>query len=695
MSIDSNYQIDPELVGTMGLNGLLRESSAPRLYMFFGQLGQAVGVKGATPNMLTTFAEDEFGKYTFGVRMRNRGEIYRVVRKFKTSNIEYKGSQSPQTVAIYQNLESDVREFDVVELDTYNCMHQHFGFSYVPRPAMQQLRPRGVIRKDEEILGSPLVKEDGTYCYGTETNLALMTIPDVIEDGAKCSIEWLETQKTECFGKRVIRIGKGEVPLISYGMVDGMAKIMPDIGEMISDTGLLFATRKIDPYLSCMQLLPRNLMADRLLSTDKAIYAIPGAEVIDIKVIRGRGVTNDIPVELEEQLGWYLEQQTDYYRQIHDAELDLYRNFGDRIIFSPALTRLFVDARAYLDMTARSRTADPIYNKVAAGEWMVVVEYRYWLTPTLGFKISDSQGAKAVVVSKAPRADMPVDMHGNVADVVMDPNSTVKRSNMSRTTEQYLKASMVYWSGQIKNIYEGEKGKVGRDKAWAMLKEYVGIISPPYLKVLEDDRVSPDEELRAICKSGLRIWIPTDNPVDYYKVIHELQQRFTLPIGPVVYRGNSGMMRKTKRNVLIGPIYMYLLEKDARDWSGVASSRLHPSYGTPTKTGPSDKYRSPGKESAVKGLGETEFRLTYNACGGYTVQQMVERSNNPLAHRYTIRSIMTSQQPTAIDNAVNWDEVPTNGGRPMQFVRHNYECMGIKWVIPEENKNVEYFPPGY
>jgi hypothetical protein len=695
MSIENSYQIHPELVGITGLNALLRESSAPRLYMFFGQLGQAVGVVGANANRFTTYAEDEFGKYTFGVRMRNRGEIYRVIRKFQVSNLDFKGTQSPSTVAIYQNLESDVREFDVIELETYNCMHQHFGFSFEAKPAMDRLHPRGVIRKGEELLGSPSVKSDGTYCSGTETNLALMTIPDGIEDGAKCSKEWLETQRTECFGRRVIRIGKGEVPLICYGFENGLSKIMPDVGERIGKDGLLFATRRIDPYMSCVQMLPRNLRADRLLSTDKAVYATPDAEVIDIKIIRGRGATNDIPDQLERQLLWYLEQQSDYYRQIHEVELDLYRNFGNRIIFSPALTRLFVDARAYLDMVARNRTADPIYNKVPVGEWMVVVEYRYWLTPGIGSKISDSQGAKAVVVSKAPRSEMPIDIHGNIADVVMDPNSTVKRSNMSRTTEQYLKASMLYWSNHIRAILDQKGVSTRKEDAWRFLCDYCRIISPRYADILESEEIDRDSELRLIQREGIRIWAPTDNPVEYYMVIAELEKRYKLPIGPVTYTGNSGKVRVTKQNILIGPVYMFLLEKDGRDWSAVASSRLHPSYGTPTKTGPADKYRSPGKESAVKVLGETEERLVYSACGGYTVQQIIERSNNPAAHRYTVRSIMKDQTPTNIENTVNWDHVPVNGGKPMQFVRHTYECMGIRWVIPEENKNVQYFPPGY
>lgn len=694
MSTENKYQIHPELVGTMGLNALLRESSAPRLYMFFGQLSQAVTVKGANRNMLTTFAEDEFGKYTFSKRMKNKGEIYRVVRKFPPTDLDARGAKSPSTIAVYQNLDSDDREFDVLELETYVSMHQHFGFSYVPRPAMSRLQPKGVIRKNEELLGCPVVKDDGSFCYGTETNLALMTIADVIEDGAKCSIEWLETQKTECFGRRVFRLNKGEMPLNTYGDLD-VTRIMPEIGERIGSDGLIFAARKIDPLIACLQLLPRNMLRDRIVSTDKTVYAVPGAEVIDIRILRGRGSTNEIPSQMEEQLVKYLEKQTDFYRQINDIEIDLYRNFGPRIKFSPALSRLFVDARANLDMVSRSRVADPVFNKVPVNDWMVVIEYRYWLTPTIGMKIADSQGAKSILVSKAPRSEMPTDMHGNVADVVMDPNSTVKRSNLGRTTEQYLKASMSYHSTVLRGLMDSQSGRAGIDAAWEMYKDYVSIISPVHRKLLDDPELDYTLEMKQVYREGIRIYAPTDNPVDYYLVIDELERKYKLPIGPVTFIGKSGRHRKTKQDVLIGPVYMYLLEKDARDWSAVASSRLHPSYGTPTKLGAADKHRGPGKESAIKALGETEERLVYNACGGYALQQIIERSNNPLAHRFAVRSVMTAKHPTNIENTVDWNQVPTTGGKPMQYVSHLYQCMGIKWEIPAENTHVDYFPPGY
>ena len=689
--LDSEYQIHPKLTGVMGLNPLLRESSAPRLYMFFGQLSQAMTTKGVTPNMFSTFAEDEFGKYTFSVKMPHRGEVYRVIRKYPTTDYGSKSVQSPLTLAIYQNLESDVREFDVLELPLYHTMHQHFGYSYVGREALNRIRPQGVLRKGEEVLGCPGVWEDGTFCYGTETNLALMTLPDVIEDGALVSEEWLETQQVECFGKRVIRFGRDEIPMNIYGD-DRNYKIVPDIGDRIHEDGLLFASRKVDPLLACVQLLPRNLRHDRILPTDRLTYAIPNAEVVNVTVLKGRGNTPSIPEEMETQLRRYYDKARDFYKQIYDTEIDLYRNFGNKIRFTPALHRLFVDARAYLETYNGTSNVEPRYGKLKVNDWLVVVDYRYKLTPDIGWKISDSQGAKAVIVAKRPRREMPTDMHGNVADVVMDPNSTVKRSNVGRTTEQWIKASLIYHGNVIRGMLSEGKD----EEAWEYLLGYMKILSPAHHRLLLNPELDKKHELSKIRRRGIRCYAPTDNPVAYYQAIDQLEKEgYGLPIGPVSYVGNSGNRVTTKQEIVIGPVYMYLLEKDARTWAAVTSARLHPSYGTPTKLGASDKHRSPGKESATKTLRETEERLYYAACGGYAVSQVIERSNNPLAHRSAVRNVLKSKHPTDIVDSVNWNEVPVTGGRPLQFLTHMYNCMGIGFEIPEENRRVDFLPPGY
>ncbi|MFO5795461.1 hypothetical protein, partial [Klebsiella pneumoniae] len=66
----------------------------------------------------------------------------------------------------------------------------------------------------------------------------------------------------------------------------------------------------------------------------------------------------------------------------------------------------------------------------------------------------------------------------------------------------------------------------------------------------------------------------------------------------------------TKDNVLMGPLYMMLLEKIGEDWSAAASVKTQP-FGLPSKLNNADRASTPGRETAIRSFGESETR-SYN-----------------------------------------------------------------------------------
>lgn len=681
MSIqDDDFQLFPELTGFMSTTFAIREATSPRLYMYFGQMSQSCITHGVTPRRIYTGIDDKYGDYLFSVKAEHNCEVIAVINRCPPRLNDAVQHRPPATLAIVRRLDSEVPYFDVLEITQYHQLHQHYGVRYKAQN-MHVVQVGQIIRAGTIIAGPECRLPDGTYMYGTETMLANMSIPEVTEDGGKASREWLQTQKMDCYGKAIIRFSKDEFPLNLYGG-DSRYQVLPNIGERVREDGLLFAKRETNPLLAGIQLHPKNLQ--KLYHTDQCMYVPAGSEIVNISVYRGYNAGNSLPPEMVSQMDDYVSRILSFSEDLTKTHRKLSLQYHGRERYSPRLKALLTEAHAYHKLHRHNASAEvqAYYNKTKVRGYLAVVEYHYTMTPTRGAKFTDSNGAKWVVVSVADRKDMPHDpITGHTADVVMDPNSTVRRTIPGRTTEQYLGASILNMERLFKTVYE-EQGKAA---AHEMLREYVGIISPPMLELVDDPRHDVGHWLREVRYGRLRLFAPANNPVYYHDVITQLEQRWPVPFGPVTYRGWSGQMKTTKKPVLIGPVYMYALDKDGREFSAVSSASLQSNFGTPAKLAGAAKYSTPVKRQPVRIAGQTELRLIGAACGGQAMAEIVERSNNPEAHRAEVLSLLTHPAPSNMDVSVDFNEVPVTGGRVVQFMKHMLSCQGIRIVHSEED----------
>lgn len=675
-TVQQQVQTYHQLMGLIGTNPFSRHNSAARTQMYYGHISQSLPTKGVNARSVWTGVEDEFAKYTHSVMMPCNAEIYRTIQKDPTYGDSGKNLPNPMTLIIYQNMDNEKREFDVLEMPKTHCLHQHYGFSYKVSPHARSVTQNALIAKGTILADSPTVREDGTHMYGTETNYATMTLPEVTEDGSLVSEEWLDTQEVECFGSRTFRFGGDKMPLNVNGNLDEY-KIIPDIGERISPTGLLFATRKFDPMLAPIYMHPESLRNPE--TGDDMTFAIPNAIITDVTIMRGRNENSAYPSEFNAQCHYYLERARKYYRSILDVEKELRGMYNNNLRFAPALEALFTEAHAQMDQANRRCEVDPYFDKLIVRDWLIKVDFKYKLRPTIGNKLSDEQGSKSIIVAKRFRRDMPTDYTGEVADVVMDPKAPVNRNNTGRNIEQSINASSKMVQKTLARMLAADSSEAGLQSAWEYVYGYCAIVSPPMAALMADPRFDAVEFIYESAKH-MRLYLPPDNPVNYFDVVAALNTTYPPPYGPVTYRGNSGLMRTTKLPILIGSIYTFILEKDGRSWSGVASSRLHGSFGVPTKPGPGDKWSLPGKESPIKAWGETEQRLANAACGGEAMAELIERSNNPAAHKSVCQAIISSGTPTNIPSAVDWTKIPKTGGRIAEYTNHVFMCAGIKLV---------------
>lgn len=687
-----------ELYGRSGMNPFIRHTSAVRHQMTDGFRSQSLVTTGCTPKAHYSGVEDEMGKYTFSVRFPCNAEIYRIIHK----DIETRdgGIKNPLSIIIYRDI--DKNEYDYLEVPRYHSIHQYFGFLYQRTPAYSTLRKGEIVKAGTIIADSPTIARDGTNCYGTETNYASMTMPESTEDGTLVSEEWLQENRIFCVETRMIRFGGNEFLVNIHGDKENYMGI-PPIGSIIPDNGLIFASRKLnnithlrtptreeeeDCYLSSIFLHPKFMKNYEY--GDTLIYGKPGALVTDVTIYRGKGEKAQYPELYDKQVKELHRRGYNFHKQIIDTEQELVRVHGKNNTawqIAPKLKRLFIDA--YAEIQGSGETHRPkhniFYDKLPVKHWVAIVEYCYWITPQIGYKIADEQGCKHIIVGKKPRVDMPVDTDGNIADVVADPQAVLSRNNVSRFIIQYLNACSKRIGTKITELMKENKAQ----EAWEMLYDYYTTITDQIEPILEEagSRFNPLDELNDVVRNGTaRPYVPLDNGLydSYFDMINILEEKFPPCYGPVTYRGNTGRLVTTKRPVIIGSLYTMILEKDGRSGTAVGSSRLHGTFGIPAKPSSlANKVSLPGKESPVRMFGETEKRLTSAACGGMAMRLVDEYNSNVQAHRSVMEAIYSSENPTAIQNGVDWDKVKMSGGRMVRFIRTMFRSCGFELIESE------------
>lgn len=673
--------LDSRLLGVIGLNAYSMYISASRLAMFCSHIGQALVVKGSTVKRSFTGMEREYGKDVHAIRMPCNAAIIKVIEKYPNHNIP--GSkmvgENPITTIIYENEDSPTREIGCLHIPKYHCLHQHYGFSYVKTPDFYKTRLKNArISKGTILATTPSITSNGDYKFGLEAQVAFMSVPGVNEDGIIASESFCARMTTKGYGKRIVSWGRSMMPLNIFGD-DKVYKPFPDIGERVGENGLLFASRAYDETLAPVMMTSKALQQTDYF--DKPVHAVPHAKVIDIRVIRTNKDKTMLPSGMDDQCKHYHDRGLYYYRELYDLYSELERRHGATLKTEPSFINLITEAQKALFLKDKSHVT-PIYNKQPMDEWMVEITFEYDVVPRKGFKITDMHGGKGIIVAVWPDDRMPVDEMGNRAELIMDGDSTGKRMNVSRMYEHYIEASSRDTCVKIKDHIE-QGGSYA--EAWDYLLGFYEIVSPVHHQHVLNVVRSKDHikaHIDNVIRNGTYRFQPTNNPVKYNEVIRDLMNYYPACRGPIEYVPSTRRV-KTKSSVLIGGMYILLLEKTGFDWSGVSSAKLQ-HFGIPARLNTDDKYSAAGRHQPVRTMGESELRLLAAVCGGDICAELLDRNNNPAVHRNICENILSAEMPTNIELAVDRSIVPRGQGRVVTFVNHVLECGGIRFKRLED-----------
>lgn len=696
-----NYvELDHKLVSVGSLFPFLRHTSSQRQMMSVNQLSQSLLVKGATKRSIYTGAEREYGRYTWDRRAPANMEVVRLIHKYgqRTGNNDFKFT--PTTLAIYRDEET--LEFGCLWLDRFQTTDQNFGYEFVPTEAVARMNKGEMFNKDTVFMRSPAVDEDEDYRFGIEVPMTLMSLSAVIEDGVQVTDEICKELTTKAVKKVQISAGERGYLLNIFGTPENY-KCLPDLGERVGHDGILAFTRKYNEDLSVVEMTDQDLMEPDFYF-DTPVYIEPNARIIDINIIKQDHV-DIIPETMTGQLRKYLTALQTFYKTILVEYDRLRKDYGDTLRMTPKFALLVEKAMGFVPSNYIRERLVGTYRNVPIDEWWIEITYEYDLVPTIGFKLSDTHGGKAVICDKIPAKDAPVDARGHIAHIVADDKSTIKRMNLGRLYERYFNSASKHlqedikthlgipWDKRLHAETLAEELKVTQpEKAidcFKRLLDYYAITTPLQYAAMQE---AMQEHLdypfyhlaHVLAADNIRLYWPVDNPICTWEAVLKVEEMINPLNGPVSFTGRLGGKITTKNNIRIGSTYMVLLEKTATQWASVSSSkRQH--FGTPAKRTNFDKHSSPIRTNPTRAIGESEQRNYSHCLPRRVTADIIDRSTNPVVHRQVCSSILYADDPMNIPLNVDRNEYPLGRGRVQQFVQHIIRCDGQELYREETN----------
>jgi len=702
-------ELDPRLLSVIGLNPFVANNSGMRMYMFNSHLSQALVINGATENRIQSGLEQEFGKYTFNVRMPCNGRVLAVLNKFPTNTITEDFKENPCSYIIFENLDKD--EIDYLEIPTYKSFHTTFGFPLkINDSVINNLSTDSIIEKDTILADSVNVTDTGGYKYGTELNICYMSHPAVAEDGVVVSKSALKKLSFTKYESRSISFGEKYFPLNIYGDKNNY-KPFPDIGEKVRPDSLLVALRSYEDDISPAILGVEDCMNPDYVFDNMVYASSPESIIVDMNIVYNPNSKYALPTGMDDNLKKYVNANYYFYKRLLDIEASLrskrFKKYGSsKVNFSYGLHRLLVEAHIMTDHggTTASTVITKKYRNEPIDTYRIEFVLATPMTPGVGFKISGTAGDKGIIVAVEDDENMPIDKDGVRADIIADDVSPVNRMNISKLYSQYIGIACY----RIKYMLRDVLG-LDHHKTFKNINSIKEMINPERLQIMANiildfykivsqemyDGISqlPTDQLLEhvayVTVNGPYLYIPTNHTISEVDMVRNIRDKYKIYPDKVLLSTGNGKMEWSKNNIFIGPIYVMLLEKIGDSWSAMASGKYQ-HYGVLGPSSQFDKYQYPYRNVSVRTISETESRIYRAYTEPMNIAEIMDRNSNSISHKEVVKSIMDAEKPTNINQVIDRKKIAFGSVKPLQYTKHVMLCAGIKIVYKDSDKLLNY-----
>lgn len=671
MSLQDNLRVDPRAIGMTGLlSPGPAHCSAGRNELFARNIAQTrIPSRPDFPDIFTGF-EAIFGDYTFdSTKRENEVQVINIIDKYAMKISSIRAGSNPMRTVIYRDfVTGEVSYFDIRRFTRYT---NDYGYENIMRTNIQI---GDIIDPDTEIYSS-VAKDGNLYKLGVNANVAFMTMLETTEDCILMSEGLADRLSPKSIEVKSITANMKRYPLNLYGDED-QYRIFPDIGDTVNADGILCAFRPIKKFSAISDLMPEKLTHVNHLF-DQKIYAHPGAKVVDVEIYMDN--RSDLPARVYEQIKIYHEARLAYWRNI----VDTYETISKKFPISPKFNTLVTRAMGRLLAARQSVPGIGKRPKIILADKSNPLTLRIDITlvnqvvVNKGHKTAGREGAKGVIIVK-PDADMPVDEQGFQADMVIDPISVLKRTNIIQLYEQYINR-VLKW--QALNL--DSRGSI--DDQFNFIVELLNDINPEYAILIANEHQTPAlrEQYVNGCKprpgnelATIQVCIPPSMTNLHKEMAENLRVKYQTPISPVEFTittSNGKRRVKTKEPVCIGSKYVYLLSKYPKP--------LAPGYGFVNKchmpVSSKDKHGSPLGTTPIR-FGESESRIFATTVDIPTILRLKSLySGSRIGPKLMIEALTNTVLPSQLDHVDVSTEELYDDNPAVRIATHFFETVGI------------------
>ena len=684
MSEKKRTEIKLEFLGIAGDNPFIANNSSPRSVMHTSHISSRVSLIHPDKKLIMTGIEGEFGKYINDVRADEDIIIKAAIPKHRDL-----GDYNPETILLVEFERDGQLWMDMIEVPNNRASHGFFGYSLHPTEELKNISYNTPIPKDTVLARTDSYGKDGTYMFGINANVALMSHPSVAEDGFVVSESFLDKARFTTVTKRVIYLTKENIPLNLYGSEEKFM-MFPEIGQPVRADGLLCATRERNDWFSIADL--NNESVSEIDHTfDTPVYVPVNSIVVDVSIIRENYQKSEyspaMTQQLDEHASYLVTYYTDIVRQYDKIIYEQKRLHGEdfRVRQTPRLRRYIADCMIKRDsVTSKNKLC---YRRINIDQYRVEITCMSVVRPSLGFKLSDIHASKGVICAVLKDEDMPVDKFGNRADVIADAgSSTISRMNLGRVYEHYIGAASRDNKQRLILHFQSKYGSCNTQQFTQEDIDYVIEYLSGFYSHFNTDMVrfltllNDEEKLNHVTEcltEEIYIYYPPDNENNITDVIMSLENSVYKPnLGPVTYRDMLGAVTTTIDDVRIGKMYIMVLDRIANDYAAVSSAKVN-SFNFPIKGGQADRNKYPHSVTPTTTLSETEVRILTSFADPVLTAELVDLALNPVSHKLLIRNILEKKEAYSTNYDIDRKVDEYGNTKSLALLKHIFNAAGF------------------
>lgn len=703
-SRDPELAISEKTYSVHAINPFIRNLSSSRSLMMATHMSQTLPIKNGDIKLIQTGIEQQMVNSSFSIKVLHTCRVVAIVKN------KISGDDNPSTIGII-TVRDDIdglKEFDIITIKPYEITSLGFGFMYdIDYDLIDNLFSGSVLEEGTILARTPTHGKDDQWRYGVNANLALISLPEVAEDGIVMSKSLANRLRYDYFEVKNIEFGETVMPLNTYGD-DKTYKIIPDI-MTTPNNQLVCVLRKIGALSAKnVEILDTDVIMSsranmRRYDTEFDIGYYIGAPtvkndpnsqpyVIDVDVYKNFSTNYSDMIDDDGSLGKYMDYKKRYYQQIkniYDNEI-VGRYRRDTIKTSPKLSEVLIDATYYLSDVRKVLQ----YKGKDTDAYHIDITTRIPGICNVGSKCSDLHGSKGIVIEVRDDEYMPytIDKFGNkiIADIIMDPASVVSRNNPGRILEHFFNDASRKFRNYLRSLVKNYKKPTDNEieLCFSKILEFFALLETEqyqyYLASKDNPQLKREIVLECLTQEVYIYYkVSTEKrPIEIAKEIIE-HSEFNPELLDVYFKDRlTGNTVKFKRKARIAPIYEILLNRRSDKLLATNIAKIN-HHGFPISTSTNTKNKLMWKNNPVRLLSETDTRV-YNAYGSpELVMELKDRGLSQVTVREIYSNLLTYINPTNVQDLVDRIKVPYGEDAASHKLKNYLAAMGTKLTYTE------------